>query len=55
VDNGYETKEQFAASFIRALDDGVKIAAGEKRGKPARELVDELKKYVEEERARERQ
>jgi hypothetical protein len=49
------TREEFAKDFIGAYKEGLDIAMGKKRGRPIRELLDELKEYVEEERAREQQ
>ena len=43
-----ELYSKFGRDFIKALDDGVQIATGKKTGRPARELVDELKTYVAE-------
>ena len=50
-----ELYKTFGRSFVSALHEGIQIGMGKKQGSPARELVDELKKYVEEERAREHQ
>jgi len=48
-----ELYQKFGKGFVSAVHEGVQIAAGKEIGRPARELVDELRLYVEEECARE--
>ena len=43
-------KEELAREIIHALDDGMKYLRGEVKGRPIDELLDELDKYVAEER-----
>ena len=50
-----ELYKTFGRGFVTALHGGLQIATGECEFRPARELVDELKDYVEKERAREQQ
>jgi len=45
--------QEFGKGFVQALHDGIQITKGNKSGCSARELVDELKAYVEGERVRE--
>jgi len=46
--------QKLSESILRSLGEGMEIATGKKRGKSARDSVNELRKYIEEERARER-
>ena len=50
-----ELYQTFGRGFVSALHGGLQIATREREFRPARELVDELKDYVEKERAREQQ
>ena len=51
IDTLTEQQREFSSQFLRTLDEGVKIAMGGMRGRPARELIEEMKAYVEKERA----
>jgi len=44
------TKEQFAASFVRALKHGSKIAAGKEKTTNARDFIKQIRAEIEEDK-----